>query len=459
MQLKIISYIVLYLFVRSPKANKDITTIAKFLLRSRKDNFIDVNLVDVEKVLNHMCMTQATLKSMDGASHHLYSSFKKVSSLTARYKNFISNDHKNTKEANKLLEYVTTVERTMQATEILQACATLDSSLRAKRLKESGLTEVEKYTCDANNLKCVCYVMRPISTPDQAVSSLKRFFNNEIIIGVVREGSVSNLLRTLEEEPETMELGCSGLVQEEVTLQPTLFSLASSCLQGLTNFLLSETASKSSTESEEDPQSHQNVTATGQPLPSRVRVLGHSTGGGVAALLVSLLEGSLNTTSCAELSPFIGQYRGRVSGVCLGPPPCMSRAVVCRAISSVVCGDDIIPRASHATLASLRERVVRNSGRGVAGWMHMDWLGDAASIAVRGVQQYASGRHDLTSLQLPGRVFFIKNRKLQKGATIQRVLRGNWKEDLLWTLHEVLVSERMLEHHTLEAHVRTLARC
>jgi hypothetical protein len=39
------------------------------------------------------------------------------------------------------------------------------------------------------------------------------------------------------------------------------------------------------------------------------------------------------------------------------------------------------------------------------------------------------------------------------------VLRGNWQEDTLWQLHDVLISKRMLEHHTLDSYVRTLNRC
>ena len=46
-----------------------------------------------------------------------------------------------------------------------------------------------------------------------------------------------------------------------------------------------------------------------------------------------------------------------------------------------------------------------------------------------------------------------------KGASIQRVLRGQWREDILWTLHEILLSKRMMEHHSLESHIKTLARC
>lgn len=89
-------------------------------------------------------------------------------------------------------------------------------------------------------------------------------------------------------------------------------------------------------------------------------------------------------------------------------------------------------------------------------------------------------------LLLPGRVFFVKARQLKQvsstaphlpyptllystlpystllmyqGATIQRVYRGNWQEDVLWRLRDILISKRMMEHHQLEAYIRALSRC
>lgn len=455
----IICFTLLYLLVQSSKTQNDLSVLAKSILRSRKGDYVDVKIDAIENVLHNMCMTQATLKSMDGASHQLYNSFKKNFSLMARYKKFVEGNHKNKKEANKILEYANTVERSLQAAEILQACAVKNEILRAERLRDCGLTECAAWSCAANNLKCVFYVMRPTPPTNDSETSPRKFYINELVVGVVDDCSVSNLLRALDEESETMELGSSGMVQEEVEVQPTLFKITSACLSYLGEFVLGSNASAS----DQVSIVSQNVTKAGHPLPSSIRIVGHSCGGGVAAILTSLLDGTLNVTSEAEASPFIGTYRDKVSCVSLGPPPSMSRAAVSRSVTSVICGDDVIPRASRAALTSLGDRVLRSaslkSGGGGLTWLNMDWLGDAASVAARGVQQYASGRHDLTSLQVPGRVFFVKSRKMQQGATIQRVLRGNWKEDLLWTLHEILVSGRMIEHHTLEAHIRTLSRC
>lgn len=124
-----------------------------------------------------------------------------------------------------------------------------------------------------------------------------------------------------------------------------------------------------------------------------------------------------------------------------------------------------------------------------------------------GAKKYTA---DARSLNVPGRVFFMKPRKLKEvslttthspthriashrilshhitcirssadfgcltfalsqihvlmlhfrqGATMQRVLRGNWQEDMLWQLHDVLISKRMMEHHSLHSYIRTLNRC
>jgi len=87
-------------------------------------------------------------------------------------------------------------------------------------------------------------------------------------------------------------------------------------------------------------------------------------------------------------------------------------------------------------------------------------LSDLSSIAGKSLSHYkGTASKDEHQLSVPGRVFFVKPRKLKAGATIQRVLRGNWQEDMLWQLHDILLSKRMLEHHSLDSYIRTLNRC
>lgn len=142
----------------------------------------------------------------------------------------------------------------------------------------------------------------------------------------------------------------------------------------------------------------------------RIRVIGHSAGGAVAALTALLLDGGVFTsnniavnaanavngdgstaangksaeTVSASLEtrqpattattsnapsfptppgspppwshPLASSYTQRVQCMALGPPPCMSRVIVPKYITSVVCGDDLIPRAQAGALQGLRKR-------------------------------------------------------------------------------------------------------
>jgi hypothetical protein len=284
-------------------------------------------------------------------------------------------------------------------------------------------------------------------------------------------------------------------------------------------------------------------------VPQRVRVVGHSTGGAVAALMAMILDGgafppattgitfdvggmestgtllgeaaahsaSGGTVDFKEMGTLVGSFANRVHCTALGPPPCLSRQTVPRYINTFVCGDDLLPRAQPAALRTLRNRVLAaleagaGRKRSLGYLMGTGLLQDFTKIAgnrtvlqrlllvaadcylclyllccigksvgrYRGEQSAAifayysrrtlrardcalttgSKRSNNSDLSLPGRVFFIKPRKLKAGATIQRVLRGNWQEDMLWQLHDVLISQRMLEHHTLDSYIRTLNRC
>jgi hypothetical protein len=89
-------------------------------------------------------------------------------------------------------------------------------------------------------------------------------------------------------------------------------------------------------------------------------------------------------------------------------------------------------------------------------------LSDLSTIAGRSLGNYKDNKQRDKSryrMSCAGRVFFIKQRKIKEGATIQRVLRGNWQEDILWQIHEVLVSQKMIDQHSLDYYIQTLNRC
>jgi hypothetical protein len=285
-----------------------------------------------------------------------------------------------------------------------------------------------------------------------------KFQIGELVIGIVDEGDdnadIAQVLRMMSQKPEFLPMRSTGLVREEVTIQPTILKLASDVLAHLHDYVIPRNGTYNSTTYE----------------PQSLRILGHSAGGAVAAYVAMVLEGSLNITVNAQkkakvtFEQYNGLYNKRVSCIALGPPPCISRIVVPRFITSIICGDDIIPRASFDSIEHMKERswkaLEAGAGKGAIGWMmNTGWMTDITSVATKSLGLYTGQAHDLSSLSVPGRVFFIKSRKHKLGASIQRVMRGNWQEDVLWLLHEIYLSKRMIEHHSIASHFRTLARC
>lgn len=180
----------------------------------------------------------------------------------------------------------------------------------------------------------------------------------------------------------------------------------------------------------------------GMILPKRIRFIGYSAGGAVATFASMLTDGALNTTAASD--DFLGKYKGRVKCISLGPPPCISRAVVPRYITSIICGDDLVPRSYPESIKSLRKRIGKSlksgGGKGgIASWGESStgWVKDLASVAKKGIEQYAgkqsymylatsftleeliicsliAGGHDLNSISVAGRVFYLKSRQHKK---------------------------------------------
>lgn len=65
---------------------------------------------------------------------------------------------------------------------------------------------------------------------------------------------------------------------------------------------------------------------------------------------------------------------------------------------------------------------------------------------------------DDARLTVPGRVWFAKPRRLKNGATLSRVMQGNLKEDMLWQLHDIMLTKSMLSHHRLDKYIKILDR-
>jgi hypothetical protein len=477
----------------------------------------------VMRTLNKLAGGQAALKTMDGATHRFRNAFSDgASSLEARYENFLSSEDavktkKGRKEAGKLYEYVSAIERFFQGSEILQAASQGDDATKKEWFYAAGLEEVSRVVLTVNKMSVVMYVLKPVK--DASASSSgdagsgeegksakfwktkpRAFAEDDTVLAFVEAASdsrvsLSQVLSVMEEEPLSLPLSAVGFVQEEVCLQPTFLECARLAMQRLSAGVLTPEAMKYQQHvepSEEDGTSvaredadaaaaadvtegneeNHDEEALAQQQQQRykgnVRIFGYSSGAAVGAYVGMMLEGTLDTADLrANPVPALkGAFKKQMSAVLVAPPPCLSRSIVSPNIISLVCGDDVVPRAAPDSIARLRRRVLKalHAGAGKSGLTGLKYtakagfLGDLKAVTGKSMKTYASGEHDLSSLRVPGRVFFLKARAHKDGASLQRVMRGNWREDMLWQLNEVLLSDRMLRHHELDYHIATLDR-
>jgi hypothetical protein len=346
---------------------------------------------------------------MDGLTHQLKNTFKKrqassvfsdifsyslnSTSLQSRFENFIRKKSRNTKEAAKIREYIATVERTLQATEILQDISISNTNERADGLSDIDLQEVSRFSVDHNKVHCLVSICVPTSQDNESTPlELRRYYPNEIIISIIDEVkseaiSISQLLRLMNsEKPEKIYLDDS----HSLFIQPTFLEISLKIVEKLDEVIIrNKSTSTSPFLSLGNCASDNNVTMI--PI-QRVRVLGHSSGAGVSAYVSMLLDGSLNPhdyleerypisspqnesmilneTISVNVSPqhftsLIGKFNGRVRAYLLGCPPCISRSIVPKFISTIINGDDVVARTQSSSLQAFRRRVIRGLEAGI----------------------------------------------------------------------------------------------
>ena len=191
-------------------------------------------------------------------------------------------------------------------------------------MKAAGLRELKRFKICNNGLRCVVSVMQSISegSLDESSSSeevvegeevrgadtrhssssssrkvggqkqkntspkgstsrnieVQRFSPGELVVGVVDDCSrsdeghasssaVKQLLNILTQDPACLPLSSVGLVEEEVTVQPTLLAIAAEALSGLVDFIL---PLPPVVEVESDPQTSEDpVTGAGKGASTR----------------------------------------------------------------------------------------------------------------------------------------------------------------------------------------------
>jgi hypothetical protein len=397
-------------------------------------NLHEYKFNEVRNALTSLASSQSTLKSLDGLTHKIRNTVKDNTSLQSRFKKYIKSDKRNVKEAGKLYEYTNSVERGLQAAEILQSVSFATENERHLGLDELGLVELKRIFVTSNGIQCTITFLVATNQQQQVdydshktdlstsnkderrrlQSAPRRYLPNELIVAIVDDSSsatstdshsalVPLLATILSEAPVTVEIGEEGFSQDEVSLQPSLLSLSRQVLMALAEFILpeelprrSETQpeeeevevkkkkiAKSSKNKRENPKSdfsnggeldrnakrvspasdshHRSssspvgvsklppvVARCGRLVPSRVRLLGHSAGGAVAAYVSMALDGTLRgleavlvedgpeatkgaqeeEQAAGDLSRCTGAFHDKVRCVALGPPPCVSRSVV-----------------------------------------------------------------------------------------------------------------------------------
>ena len=211
---------------------------------------------------------------------------------------------------------MTTVERSLQAAEILQAASNRKERERIKWMKAAGLREIKRITVGQNELKCVLSVMQPLpalvpapellegsgssgtgsgsnvetlidegtdaretgtsqgkrlgsKTSALNIETVPRFAAGELVLGFIdncspdstSSSTVRELLCSMTQDAEQLSLNSVGLVEEEVTVQPVLLSLAVEALKELTDFI-APAPSPSLPQEEQEQEQEEGVDAS-----------------------------------------------------------------------------------------------------------------------------------------------------------------------------------------------------
>lgn len=286
-----------------------------------------------------------------------------------------------------------------------------------------------------------------------------------IVLGDSAAQDLSQILDVISQPLHHVRLYKGLATKEAASVQPTLFSTAGIVLRELEPFLRTYRA-------------------------SAVHIVGRSLAGGVAALAAAILDGSLpmpgarnskkrrkkrqpelNQTdvdldpasNSTDVAPLQGLGKERCSAVTLGAPPSMSANVPAEFVTSILYGDDVVGRASPASLTRLLKRTHRVLKRG--NMLGFGRVTDTISLAKDSLKTHAHGSEgEEARLAVPGRAYLIRPRRLSHACSIHEVgaqLKGGreaLRAAVLWQLNDILLSKSLWKHHQLESYIQGLDR-
>jgi len=147
---------------------------------------------------------------------------------------------------------------------------------------------------------------------------------------------------------------------------------------------------------------------------------------------------------------------GRASAVALGAPPSISANIKAAFVTSVICGDDIVCRATQKSMERLRQRTTRRLEGGVL-MKQVGWMTDALSLTLSSLQSHAHGSEgEEARLSIPGRVYLVRPRRYGGGVSSMHEIgmgRDALRAAVLWQLNDVLLSRSLWKHHSLDSYI------
>lgn len=276
-----------------------------------------------------------------------------------------------------------------------------------------------------------------------------------VVFGDSCHHSLERSIRILDQEPKHTRMKDSLISDEIVSVQPVFYKTASIIYSDVKEIL----------------QQH-NETA--------IHFTGRSLAGGVATLVAIITDGGLSPyaknkkghrrktemgdRTKGESTASLG--RGRTSAVVLGAPPVISSNLKANYITSVIYGDDVIPRTSKASIDRFLRRAKGSLKPGFLGvGRQLSWMTDAVSLASSSLKDHAHGSEgEEGKLSIAGKGFLVRPRRLGDSCSIHEVgsqLKGGreaLRAAVFWQLNDIMLSKSLWKHHQLDSYIHGIDR-